>query len=101
MAKRYGGKRNALKHGAYVREILPGERLEEFKALHRGLIKEWKPSGTLEEQTVMSLARAVWCKDRVNRFYYDEAYWVQEPEEDELNYVDRRASGTLSAVHER
>jgi hypothetical protein len=60
--------------------------------LYNGLIEEWKPSGSLEEHTVLSLAQSIWCKNRVSRFYYEEALWVHQPEEDELNYVDGLAS---------
>lgn len=92
MARGNGGRLNAQKHGAYAHElILPGESPEEFQSLHKGLIEEWKPSGTLEEHTVLSLAQAIWCKNRVSRFYFEEALWVQEPEKDELNHVDTLA----------
>jgi hypothetical protein len=104
MARGNGGRRNAQKHGAYAHElILPGESREEFESLYEGLIEEWKPSGTLEEHTVLSLAQSIWCKNRVSRFYYEEALWVQKPEEDELNSVDELAhllgtAKTLEAV---
>jgi hypothetical protein len=41
--------------------------------LHRGLIGEWKPTGALEEDTVLTLAQCIWLKRRVDRFYYREA----------------------------
>jgi hypothetical protein len=93
MARGNGGRHNAMKHGAYAHElILPGESSEQFESLYKGLIEEWRPSGTLEEHTVLSLAQSIWCRNRISRFYYEEALWVQQPEEDELNYVDELAS---------
>lgn len=65
MTRGNGGRRNAQKHGAYARElILPDESSEEFESLYSGLIEEWKPSGSLEEHTVLSLAQSIWCKNR-------------------------------------
>jgi hypothetical protein len=74
MARKPGGQKNAITHGAYAEDlILPGESVREFKLLHRGLIGEWKPTGALEEDTVLTLAQCIWLKRRVDRFYYREA----------------------------
>jgi hypothetical protein len=92
MARKPGGKNNAVTHGAYAEDlILPGESVREFKLLHRGLIEEWKPVGTLEEHTVLTLAQYIWQKRRVDRSYYREASWAQEhPQEEVVDYTLRR-----------
>ena len=84
MARKPGGQKNAITHGAYAEDlILPGESVREFKLLHRGLIEEWKPIGALEEDTVLTLAHCIWLKRRVDRFYYWEATWLQQHPGDE------------------
>ena len=57
----------ALKHGAYsATAVLPGEsRAAEFEKLHRGLIAELVPSGVLEDDIVMTIARLVWRKQNL------------------------------------
>src|SRR5262245_20256561 len=53
----------AVKHGAYsATAVLPGESRAEFEKLHRGLIDELVPSGVLEDDIVMTIARLVWRK---------------------------------------
>jgi hypothetical protein len=48
----------ALKHGAYPEAaLLPGEDPAEFKALHKGLIADFRPNGRMEEEGVLSIAR--------------------------------------------
>ena len=70
MARKPGGKNNAITHGAYAKDlILPGESVREFNLLHRDLIEEWKPIGTLEEDTVLTLAQGIWLKRRVDRLF--------------------------------
>ena len=100
MVRKRGGKNNAITHGAYSEDlILPGESVREFKLLHRGLIEEWKPTGALEEDTVLTIAQCIWLKRRVDRFYYDEASWAQEhPKEEDLEDAFRRAK-MLEKVH--
>jgi len=50
---------SALQHGARAETlILPGEDPHEFDRLHRGLIKEWFPSGPAEKDAVFTLANA-------------------------------------------
>jgi hypothetical protein len=89
MGRKPGGQNNAITHGAYAEDlILPHERAEEFELLHRGLIEEWKPIGTLEQDTVLTLANCIWLKRRVERFYNREATWGQfHQNADEIKYV--------------
>jgi hypothetical protein len=64
MSKRPRSK-NALKHGAYSRElILPGESVEEYEALLADLMAEWMPSGPTERDLVHRLASLFWRKRR-------------------------------------
>jgi hypothetical protein len=64
----------AVKHGAYsATALLPGESPAEFEKLHRSLIAEFGPSGVLEDDIVMTIARLVWRKQnfttlRIARF---------------------------------
>jgi hypothetical protein len=56
----------AVKHGAYsATAVLPGESPAEFEKLHRGLIDEFAPSGVLEDDIVMTMARLVWRKQNL------------------------------------
>ena len=56
----------ALKHGAYsATAVLPGESRAEFEKLHRGLIAELVPSGVLEDDIVVAIARLVWRKQNL------------------------------------
>ena len=60
---------NVQKHGVFsATAILPGEDEEEFKELHTALIDEWRPVGATEEDAVLSIAKAVWRKRRVQKF---------------------------------
>lgn len=53
----------ALKHGGYsTMGVLPGESAADFAKLHRQLVAEWTPSGALEDETVVTMARALWRK---------------------------------------
>jgi hypothetical protein len=72
MARKPGGKKNAITHGAYAKDLLlPDESPEEFERLHRGLIEEWNPTGTLEDDTVLDLAQSIWQKRRSDKARYD------------------------------
>jgi hypothetical protein len=56
----------AVKHGAYsATAVLPGESRAEFEKLHRDLIAEFAPSGVLEDDIVMTIARYVWRKQNL------------------------------------
>ena len=71
---------SALKHGAYsATAVLPGESQAEFEKLHRGLIAEFFPSGLLEDDIVMNMARLLWRKQNLLTFQIAESarsrYW--------------------------
>jgi hypothetical protein len=56
----------AVKHGAYsATTVLPGESRAEFEKLYRNLIAEFAPSGVLEDDIVMTIARLVWRKQNL------------------------------------
>jgi hypothetical protein len=56
----------AVKHGAYsATAVLPGESRAEFEKLYRNLIAEFAPSGVLEDDIVMTIARLVWRKQNL------------------------------------
>jgi hypothetical protein len=58
---------NAWKHGGYSNlGVLPGEDPKEFDDFHRSLIEEWQPSGATECDAVLSLAKCIWRKSRMN-----------------------------------
>jgi len=60
---------NALLHGVFSRiTILPGEDPEEFEELYSALTEEWAPAGALEEDTVLTIAKAMWRKRRAQKF---------------------------------
>ena len=104
MARKPGSKNNAITHGAYAKDlILPGESLREFNLKHRNLIEEWEPVGTLEEDTVLTLAKCLWQKSRADRFYLQELLWAQQhPDEELVNNAIWRAEvlGEIQTVEE-
>ena len=56
----------ALKHGGYTAtSVLPGESQAAFEKLHRNLKAELSPSGALEDDIVMTMARLVWRKQNL------------------------------------
>jgi hypothetical protein len=60
---------NATKHGVFAAvAILPRENPWEFRELHSELIAEWIPDGATEQDAVLSIAKAVWRKRRVQKF---------------------------------
>jgi hypothetical protein len=60
---------NAVKHGGYsTLMVLPGEDLEQFKELCTDLEDELKPSGRLEIDAVLTIAKLVWRKTNLNVF---------------------------------
>jgi hypothetical protein len=57
---------NAWKHGGYSSlGVLPGEDPEEFNHLHQSLVREWQPLGASECDTVLSIAKCTWRKNRL------------------------------------
>jgi hypothetical protein len=60
---------NALKHGTFtLMTILPGEDEKQFELLYSLLIEEWKPAGATEEDGVLSIAKGMWRKARLQKF---------------------------------
>jgi hypothetical protein len=60
---------NAQRHGAYVSTLIaPGEDPQEFQELYSDLAEEWMPDGPTEEDAVLSIAKAMWRKRRVQKF---------------------------------
>ena len=58
--------KNALKHGAFSREvILPGESRKEYKLLLAALEEEWSPEGPTETHLVNHLASLFWRERRL------------------------------------
>jgi hypothetical protein len=80
---------NALKHGAFAKElVILGENKDDFDELHQSCVKELKPSGRMEEEVVLAIAKYMWRKRRIERLFIDEANWLQEhPAAPELRAV--------------
>jgi hypothetical protein len=99
LKRKNGGRNNAFRHGAFAQDlVLPGEYPKEFEDLHRGLIEEWKPDGPVEEDAVLSLAKCIMSKRRIDTFYRNEAQFAGDhPLELALIDVDRMWS-TLKTV---
>src|SRR6266540_3613454 len=63
--------RNALKHGGYANlGVLPGEDPAEFDRFHQSLVDEFEPSGPTEDDVVLSLAKCLWRKARLQIYAY-------------------------------
>jgi len=60
---------NALKHGVFAKmTILSWEDPQEFERLCATLIEEWNPVGPTEHDAVLSIAKGIWRKRRMQRF---------------------------------
>ena len=60
---------NATKHGVFAATAtLSGEDPAEFDELLFELVAEWRPDGATVQDVVLSIAKAVWHKRRVQRF---------------------------------
>jgi hypothetical protein len=67
--KKQNKKPSALKHGAFCRmAFLPGEDPGEFHELFRRLCEEWTPSGPTEYDSVSTIAKGLWRKNRVQGY---------------------------------
>ena len=91
---KFGRRHNALKHGVFVRELfILDENQKDFNDLHNGCIKELKPSGAMEEEVVLAIAKYMWRKRRVDRLFIQEAKRLgQHPAIEDLNkvsYIDK------------
>jgi hypothetical protein len=59
----------AFKHGAYcTSSLLPGEDVVVFERLLQDLVKEFAPTGALEEDIVETIARLVWRKRHLETY---------------------------------
>jgi hypothetical protein len=94
MKREPGGRNNALTHGGFSQDLIwEDENSEDFEELLQSVIKEFSPTGALEEDTVLTLAQSIWLKRRAERFYVREATWAQEhPGDEVIAYADTRAS---------
>jgi hypothetical protein len=55
-----------LRHGAFSKMlILPWEEPQEFEKLYNNLVDEWKPVGPTEYDAVLTIAKGVWRKRRI------------------------------------
>lgn len=91
---------NAVKHGVFTPvAILPGEHPLEFEALHSAVIEEWAPMGPTEEDAVLSIAKAMWRKGRIQKFLRGKAmkcrFDARHPAYDEVDVL-RGFSGVLA-----
>lgn len=69
MPKKNGKKQNALKHGAYSRQVmLPGEKRADYEALSAATFEEWAPDGVTEEHLVFDLVNLRWRKVRIDKY---------------------------------
>jgi hypothetical protein len=69
MTKKKDKKQNALKHGAYSRELmLPGEKIADYEKLRQAHYDEWVPEGVTEEYLVDDLAALRWKKRRMAQY---------------------------------
>jgi hypothetical protein len=86
-----GQRHNALKHGAFAKELnILFENPKDFDELQRNCVNELKPSGSMEEEVVLTIAKYLWRKRRIERFFADEANWLQQhPDEEDLKQVSR------------
>jgi hypothetical protein len=63
---------NALQHGFYATEVVirqgdGRESAEEFKILHEGLRRAWRPKGMMQERLVATIAECEWRLQRAMR----------------------------------
>jgi hypothetical protein len=66
---------NAQKHGVFaVNPAIAGEDPQEFRELHSALIDEWQPSGSTEEDLVISPADLMWRKRRAQKFLQSDSF---------------------------
>ena len=99
----------AVKHGAYsATAVLPGESQAEFEKLHRGLIAELVPSGVLEDDIVMTIARLVWRKQNLTTLRIAEhaqsrriTIWNEKIRDNEPSYLDENGEPVNTREEER
>jgi hypothetical protein len=65
---------NAFKHGGYSNlGVLPGEDRKEFTRFHQSVIADLDPSGPIECDIVLNLAKCLWRKSRLGIYAVAEA----------------------------
>jgi hypothetical protein len=73
MRKKTDHHMNAITHGAFSSIlILPWESKAKFAELYDELIDEWKPLGRTEQDAVLSIAKGIWRKRRMQAFLGNE-----------------------------
>jgi hypothetical protein len=61
---------NSLLHGGYANQVvLPGEDPREYLELCSDLVDEWQPVGPTEHDAVLTIAKAIWRKRRIQKFF--------------------------------
>ena len=93
MKSNLGQRHNALKHGAFVDELLIlDEKAEDFDELHEACISDLRPSGLLEEEVGLCDCQVMWRKKRIERLVVTEAEWLREHSSfDEVDRIFRLA----------
>ncbi len=86
----------AMKHGGYSNTtLLPNEDAKAFKKLHDDLRNELLPSGPLEEDVVLSIARLLWRKQNMST--YQAVEWTKRKvSEVHTKYGPKNAFATLN-----
>ncbi len=86
----------AMKHGGYSNTtLLPNEDAKAFKKLHDDLRNELLPSGPLEEDVVLSIARLLWRKQNMST--YQAVEWTKRKvSEVHTRYGPKNAFATLN-----
>ena len=81
-------RRNAIKHGILASVVtLEGESTEEFDSLLKGLRKDFRPDGTLEQILVEKLATIMW---RYRRLLYTESAEIASERACGLRQIERQ-----------
>ena len=63
-------RQNAIKHGAFAKAlVIFNENKDDFDELHQSCVKELKPSGRMEDEVVLAIAKYMWSKHRIQRFF--------------------------------
>jgi hypothetical protein len=87
----------AMKHGGYSNTtLLPNEDGKAFKILHDDLHDDLLPSGPLEEDAVLSIARFVWRKQNMSVYRAESNKRIRFT----LNIFDKRLPGEIEAANE-
>jgi hypothetical protein len=97
---------NALKHGLTGEQIvIPGEDPSAFNALKNGLIEEYSPQTTIEEELVVQCAATLWRLKRIPIFEKSIMEWshIETKQADALidfSYYQKNATKKMEAQME-